>query len=123
MEVPMKHSFRLLALTALLLSCRAFAYDDLGCPTVVWSPEHGHYHCVEDRSYEEVRYYDSRPVSAPRVYVGLSVNSYPRYWGHGPRWGVGFATPWYYGPSFYAARPFYYRPYRAYYPYHHRHWR
>jgi len=111
----MKHSLRMLAALALLLPARAFAYDDPGCQSVVWSAEHNHYHCVDDAGPQTV--YQTAPASGPQVYVGLSYNAgyaYPYY------------RPWYYGPRFYV-RPYFayaprywYRPYWGH--YHYRRW-
>jgi hypothetical protein len=116
----MKQWLRMFAALALLISARAFAYDDPGCRSVVWSAEHNHYHCVDDVSPQTV--YETAPAGGPRVYVGLSYNAgyaYPYY------------RPRYYGPRFYA-RPYfayaprYYAPRYSYGPYwghyHYRHW-
>jgi hypothetical protein len=91
---------------ALLFSTPALADDDPGCGSAVWSPEHGHYHCVGGP--EVVRYYDAPPVvAAPRVSVNLAYG-YP-----------------YYGPRFYARPAFFYGApyYRGHYWHHHHHGR
>ena len=66
----MRTTFRLFAAAALLVSTRVFADAVPDCDVVVWSAEHGHYHCVDEpRRYTEVRYYDPRP--APGISVNL----------------------------------------------------
>jgi hypothetical protein len=102
----MRTTLRLFAAAALLVSTRAFADAIPDCDAVVWSAEHGHYHCVDDaRRYTEVRYYDPRP--APSISVNLAYNAYPwRY--HGGHWA--WYAPRYYGPVVFIAPRHVYRP-------------
>ena len=73
----------ILAALALLTSGSAFGYDDPGCGTVVWSPEHGHYHCADGAAI--VRYSDPPAVvAAPRVSINLAYG-YPAYPYYAPR--------------------------------------
>ena len=103
------NKLRMLAALAALVSAPAFAYDDPGCGSAVWSPEHGHYHCVGGP--EVVRYYEAPPVAGPRVAVNLSYG-YPGY-------------PYYYGPRLYARPAFVFGApyYRGHYWHHHHHGR
>ena len=102
------NKLQMLAALALLASAPAFAYDDSGCGTVVWSPEHGHYHCAGGPA---VVYSAPPPVAGPRVYVNLAYG-YPAYPYYGPRF--------YPRPIFAFGAPYYYRgPYGH---HHHRGW-
>jgi hypothetical protein len=107
----MTASLRLLAMLAFAAAAPAFAYDDPGCQTVVWSAEHGHYHCVDAASAAPaVQYYPAAPVVAPRIVVGLSYG-YPYYRGwYGPRF--------YARPAFVYAPRYYHGPYWGYYRHH-----
>jgi hypothetical protein len=96
----MKSSLRMLAPLAMLLSASAFAYDDPGCRSIVWSAEHNHYHCADDAAPPPT-VYETVPASGPRVYVGLSYNA---------GYGYPYYRPWYYRSGFYVRPYFVYAP-------------
>ena len=102
------NKLQMLAALALLASAPAFAYEDPGCGTVIWSPEHGHYHCAGG---PDIVYSAPPPVAGPRVYVNLAYG-YPAYPYYGPRF--------YPRPVFVFGAPYYYRGHYGH--HHHRGW-
>jgi hypothetical protein len=100
------NKLQMLAAVGFLAAAPAFAYDDAGCSTVVWSAEHGHYHCAGG---PEVVYTTPPPVAGPRVYVNLAYG-YPAYPYYGPRF---YAAPVFaFGAPYYRGR-YWHHPYHA----------